>query len=229
VFDIVNPHVSASTVWNYYGKKKQEFVSLNLWTRLKVAQASAYAQYFRCRENVGGIQFDDIWSVHYESSLRAGSPLAFGWSARYGHTIARWLLEMSKSTNLSGWLDIKPHERVVIEPWVRFTTADNLNSGEEQYRQLIFHSRLSYQIMRKLSLRLVVEYQNSRRVGSGKDKCWSVDPLLTYRLNPFSIFYIGTTHNFHALPGVNDRGNYGDGYRRTGAQFFMKLQYLFQV
>jgi hypothetical protein len=229
LFDIVNPHIDVGTVWNYDGKRKNEFVALNLWTRFKVAQASSFTQYMRSAENLGGIQFDDIWRVYNEGNLRIGDPLAFGWNGSYGHTVARRFLRMGKTVDLGAWLDLKPHDRILIEQWLQYTSADDLYTDNELYRQIICRSRLGYQILRQLSLRLVVEYGTYRQQGSDSRGHWSVDPLLTYRLNPFSIFYIGSTQNYDSMQEIDGYGALTDSYKLTTSQFFMKLQYLFQI
>ncbi len=59
-----------------------------------------------------------------------------------------------------------------------------------------------------------------------ESKRWDIDPLVTYRINPFSVFYIGSTHDYHDLkndPAASSK------WGMTERHFFMKLQYLFQI
>jgi len=66
---------------------------------------------------------------------------------------------------------------------------------------------------------LVVQYNDSWNN-------WDIDPLLTYRISPFSVFYVGSTHDITELTGEpNDRKI----WKQTSQQFFMKLQYLFRI
>ncbi len=68
-------------------------------------------------------------------------------------------------------------------------------------------------------------------------KTWDFDPLVTYRISPFSLFYIGTTYDYEKIYGLNEDGdiivpdgdNGRDITRLRSRQFFMKLQYLFQI
>ncbi|HUV29687.1 MAG TPA: DUF5916 domain-containing protein [Acidobacteriota bacterium] len=229
LFDMVNPWVDAGTVWNWNGRKKDEFVALNLFTQLRVAQASSFTQYIRRAENLGGIQFDNIWNVHQEGNVRLGDQLAIGLDGGYGHTIARRFRRMGKTINLGVQADIKPYDRILVEQWAQYATADEMDSGVELYRQFIYRNRFGYQLLRQLSLRLVVEYENYRELGSDKSDRWSVDPLLTYRINPFSIFYIGSTYNYETRSEMDSYGISTASNRLTSRQFFMKLQYLFQI
>ena len=55
-----------------------------------------------------------------------------------------------------------------------------------------------------------------------KQEFLSVEPLLSYKLNPFTIFYIGSTHDYW------DQNQEGKLYR-SSQRFFAKFQYLFRI
>ncbi len=69
-----------------------------------------------------------------------------------------------------------------------------------------------YQFNNRIFVRLIGQYDQFQ-------KQIEIDPLFSYKLNPFTIFYAGSTHSFD---------KYGDPYGivQTGRQFFIKLQYL---
>ena len=79
-------------------------------------------------------------------------------------------------------------------------------------------------------MRLVVQYNDF-------SETWDVDPLITYRLNPFTLFYIGTTYDYSRVYCLNESGSAFaadseaayDCNKLMSRQFFMKLQYLFQL
>jgi hypothetical protein len=83
----------------------------------------------------------------------------------------------------------------------------------------VFWARFSLQLSREFSVRLVSQYNNSR------DK-WDFDPLLIYRINPFTVFYVGSTYDY-LKADYEDFGR--NGWTMTERQYFMKLQYLFQI
>ncbi len=56
------------------------------------------------------------------------------------------------------------------------------------------------------------------------DKAWDIDPLLTYRLSPFSLFYIGSTYDY-AEADLEESNT--TQWKSTTRQFFLKLQHLF--
>ena len=55
---------------------------------------------------------------------------------------------------------------------------------------------------------------------------WDIDPLVTYRISPFSLFYVGSTHDFNDL---KTDPNGSSKWSLTERHLFMKLQYLFQL
>jgi hypothetical protein len=57
-------------------------------------------------------------------------------------------------------------------------------------------------------------------------KTWEADPLLTYRISSFSVFYFGSTSDIRHVENMFDGR---DRWRLTDRQFFMKIQYLFQT
>ena len=156
------------------------------------------------------------------------SVLAFGANINYGHQIARSAETIGKETWAGFWWDLKPLDRLLIENWYNYAKSIEKDTGERLYEGFTYRTRVSYQITRELSLRVVGQYNDfSER--------WDLDPLLTYRINPFSKFYIGTSLNYCGFDNYrydNDVEDYvctGDSTRLASRQFFMKLQYLFQL
>ena len=99
---------------------------------------------------------------------------------------------------------------------------------ETLYKDYTLWSRVNYQFSRKLSLRLVAQYSDNH-------KFWSVDPLITYRINAFSVLYVGSSYDYQDYKGMTTAiGNEiveipNLGWEMRNRQFFMKFQYLFQM
>ena len=109
---------------------------------------------------------------------------------------------------------IKPIDRLVIEPrFNHFSLKDT--DGNELSSGYVFRTRTDYQFTRELFIRLVIQYNDF-------DQRLNFEPLLTYKLNPFSVFFIGSTH------GSVDNFNNGN-FVQADRQFFMKFQYLFRI
>jgi hypothetical protein len=222
LFETINPHIRILGEWNWDGKEKYRTLELNLWTRLRAAQAGFYSQYVRTAENFGNIQFDDVWYLYQDASVQFGDLLQLVVSATYGNQIARRYPVMSQMVDLSFSVDLKPHDRLLVQQRLNYAYATDLESNEELYDGYIYRTRVNYQISKPLALRLVVEYDNFQ-------SRWSIDPLLTYRLSAFSVCYIGSTYDYTELAEENSNGYQSLSNRLTSRQFFAKLQYLFQI
>lgn len=212
----------AETEWNWDGKNKYTTYELCLWTRLRKAQASFYSQYVGKSENFGGKQYDDTWYIYQDATLSLGDPVKLFAGATYGHRIAGRDNALGKILDLNLSLDLKLHDRLLVQQWLDYAGATEIEGGAELYDGFIWRTRINYQLSRPLTARLMAEYDDFYEQ-------WRVDPLLTYRLNPFSVLYAGMTSNYQKLTdgGIDESDRYST--RLTSRQFFIKLQHLFRL
>ena len=120
--------------------------------------------------------------------------------------------------------------RPSVENWFDYLQSRDQETDGLLYKGFTARSRLNVQFSNELSLRFVAQYDDFYET-------WDFDPLLTYRINPFTMFYIGTTYDYEKKHGLNQAGTamavdgdpIYDHNRLAARQFFMKLQYLFQV
>jgi hypothetical protein len=215
----ISANVEATRKWNFDGVKKDEWVMTNLEGHLRAAQTGFHAMYMASNELYNGIQFDGIWQAHGCLSVRPVEALSFGGNYNYGHRIARRQLVMGKETNVGVWADIKPIDRLLLAFAYARVTSDDVDTDERLFSQSVFRTRIGFQILRELSARLILQYND-------RYDTWDVDPLVTYRLNPFSIFYVGSARNYQDFDQVESGL---DGWTLTDRQYFVKLQYLFQL
>ncbi|MDD4858443.1 MAG: hypothetical protein PHD74_10135, partial [Candidatus Krumholzibacteria bacterium] len=115
--------------------------------------------------------------------------------------------------------EIKPIDRLVLSLSYNYIRSDGVDSGERLFSQSVLWSRISLQLTRELSMRFVSQYND-------RYKTWDMDPLVTYRINSLTLFYFGSTHNYSELD-LNEDGH--DAWELSQRQFFLKLQYLFQI
>jgi hypothetical protein len=120
--------------------------------------------------------------------------------------------------NFAIWNTIKPVSNFVIENNYTYYELDRSYKGEKIFAGYILRTKTTYQISKSLSMRLVFQYDTF-------SKNFEIDPLISYKLNPFTIFYLGSTHNFSDLPELNGKTKYVEASR----QIFLKLQYLWRI
>jgi len=103
---------------------------------------------------------------------------------------------------------------------LNYSSLQRKNGHGNYYAGYIARSRVNYQFSRKLLTRVIVQYNDfSERL--------EVDPLVTYRVSPFTVFHFGSSHRYEDFPGAS----HGQPmvFQQTNRQIFFKLQYLFRM
>jgi len=126
---------------------------------------------------------------------------------------------MGKETTRGVWADVRPIDRLLVSLSYDNAFSNDLETNEELFSQSVFRTRMSLQLSRRLSGRLVLQYND-------RYECWDVDPLITYRINSLSVFYIGSTQRYEDLNPI-DNGR--AGWTLTARQYFLKFQYLIRL
>jgi hypothetical protein len=122
---------------------------------------------------------------------------------------------MGRQTAGNVWVDLKLGPRFIFNPSLSFERMDELDTGEEIFTDYVLRVRSNFQFTRRLFLRLILQYRDYR-------KNYDVEPLLSYKVNPFTVFYAGSAHGLHDFPGDGE-------LRETHRRYFLKFQYLFQT
>jgi len=211
----LQPALNVVRIWNWDGIIKDNSISPRLFLRMK-GQTTAYIQYNYGPETFKGIKFTDQQNMFSELFTNFSDIIGGGGWVFKARTIARNENPVISADQISIGINgtIKPTDRLVIEPrFNHFSLKDT--DGNELSNGYVFRMRTDYQFTRELFIRLVVQYNDfSQRL--------NIEPLLTYKLNPFSVFFIGSTH------GSVDNLNNGN-FVQEDRQFFMKFQYLFRI
>ena len=215
----ITPQASIYRRWSFDRVKKIEENDIGIDGQLKIAQIYFSVNFGQTNELWGGVQFDHLWAVNTDLSGWINNRLGCDFEFRQGVGIDRYRLVKENETTINTSLFIKPVDRLTIEPDISYFKSTQVGAGEELYRGYITRTRVKFQANRQLSLRLVVQYDDF-------EQAWEVDPLLTYRVNSFSVLYLGSAYNYNNL--ILDQ-NIRSQWKMTSRQFFMKLQYLFQT
>ncbi|MFH1700269.1 MAG: DUF5916 domain-containing protein [Candidatus Zixiibacteriota bacterium] len=253
LIESISPSMNLARVWNFDGKKKDEWINAGINFNFRKAQSHYNMMYMRSTETYGGVYFGDIWDWNFHSCATPSKYISLGTTVTYGNRVARGPKIMGRQLGWAGVVDIRPDDRLQISFSYNYIQS---RASEDKYKLddlgdsvlviatdymlfkgHIFRTRLNYQHNKELSVRLVVQYDYF-------GDSWDIDPLITYRLTPFSMFYIGTTYDYQNLynhsgqnlgrqfddPVVyNESGTSYNSTKLTSRQIFMKLQYLFQI
>jgi hypothetical protein len=217
----IQPGIEYTRIYDFDGVRKDHWLELQTWTSFNMAQTQFGVEYSFSQERFGGIYFDKIWVFATEFNTRPWNAVGFGGAWAYGRTIARDDLAMGMQTVLNSWVDFRPLKRLQGELRLNYTRSRDVDTFAEYFDGYIARLRMSYQFTRRFSLRLVGEYD-------AFDKQWSLDPLVTYQINPFSTFYAGAAYDYLRFDGCGTKQDETVSCL-SQRQFFVKIQYLLQT
>lgn len=125
--------------------------------------------------------------------------------------------EPGRGYNLSTELSLEPVSWLKTSFSWSTARLESTSGGDEFYNGHIFRNVTTLQFTRKLFIRGIGEYNTFTN-------SFSIYPLVSYKFNAFTMFCAGMTKDY--LEYDLDESNM---YRTTGHQYFVKLQYLFNL
>lgn len=205
--------------WNHDGKRKDEWIRAGAGVKLP-GQTEIEASYLVSWEKFANMDFPGIRRVYADFYTNFIDQLGFGIDGSYGRAIARLASpepDMGDQLQLGIRATIKPLDRLFISPSYSYIKSTDPDSDRTFYEGYTTRTKIELQLSREFSFRFITQYNdfNSR---------WEFDPLITYQLNPFTLFYLGSSHR------LRDFEIYGEPeIKESRRQFFMKIQYLWQI
>lgn len=199
------------------GDRKRERLEPTVEFSLK-GQTFVEAGYSWGRDQFEGIDFGGLrqWSLFARSN--ASDFIQGGFYTEGGREISRNSdpPTLGDSYYLEVFGTVKPFSRMTVEPSFIYSSLDRTDNGEEIFAGWILRARTTLSFSRELFLRLVLQYDDF-------DEQFNIEPLVTYKLNPFTLFYLGSTQVYR------DLGEPHGDLRAAERQYFAKFQYLFRL
>jgi hypothetical protein len=219
----ITPEFYYSRRWDFItGVERYDVTMGNVVFSTGVAQTDLSFGYYRSYERWQNVPFADLWNIVARIDTRPSSLFGAGAGYARGVGLARYAMAKGTSDSCGVYLFLKPVDRLTIEPNLEFQRMTDPASGQRYFSGYITRTRIQLQAARTLSLRLIIQYDDFNRL-------WEIDPLLTYRLNPFTLFYVGTAVDYGKLAETPGDWSTPSKWRTTSRQVFVKLQYLIQT
>lgn len=220
VLERLEPGHYAYTEQNFAGVGKDSFVGVHLASRW-AGQTNVWMSAGLGRERFRDVKFERLpsWNVNVNSNF--SDPVRLGIHLSGGRGIFRTdTPQEGRRLNVGVWSTIQPITRLTIQPEANYARMQDVETGSTFFEGYVLRGKTSVQVSRELSMRLITQYNH---FDGGVD----LEPLLSYQINPFSAFHVGTTHDY----GVLNDPTRPDAFPlvQTGRQFFFKLQYLFRL
>jgi hypothetical protein len=143
--------------------------------------------------------------------------------------------ELADRQFLMAELRWRPVDRVRVDATYISTTLDDRTGRGNILEDTIFRTRLNLQFTKEMSLRLIVQHEETEPTALSRlprDENLNLDLLFRYVLNPYSALYVGFNNNESNWQLVEtDQGPRvlpTDELARDGQQVFVKFSYLLQ-
>jgi hypothetical protein len=119
------------------------------------------------------------------------------------------------------WSDIKPIDRIVSSFHYSYQDLGALDGNSLLFAGWVLSNTTRYQFNKNLFVRLVFQYDQF-------SDAFSFDPLVSYKWNPFTVLYVGSTHNFEQVDDATSINN-RTTIKERDRTIFLKFQYLWQL
>jgi len=223
--------VHASRRWNSAGLLKEDWIKPEVELTL-TRQIGVELGWIGSRERFAGRRFDDLTRVYLELSAQPNEVVSLSGEIDGGRALARDPARPRTADAVSAGLSasFRVLRRIDLSPRVSYYRLDERGGGANIYSGAIWRGRLKYQVSRAIAARLVVQYDTF------VDRL-DLEPLLTCRLNPFTVFYVGAVgHQTRYASGAggdpDDPGDPGlpeDRWKPDARQYFAKVQFLWRI
>jgi hypothetical protein len=202
--------------FNYDGIKKEQWFLPGISAQFK-SQTNVNILFFVVNDELfKGVRFTNINRWQCSINSRPSSALALFFNGSFGRFINRSDdPSMGTGHSISVTAQLRPTSQSQIEVSYSRARLSSVATNELFYDGYIARAVGTYQFTPELFLRVIGQYDKF-------NKATDIYPLVSYKLNPLTIFYAGSTYS------LTDFGT-PYGTKDTARQYFIKLQYLFRT
>ena len=217
----VNPELNMEIRYDAKGKLKEQFVELNLVTDWTNGISSSAGYLPVNNEDYGGIFHKNINRWHFNMEANNLSKFITGGFYYEG---GKFIVRFEDPTyvgfghNLDIWATIKPFDRLRNDINYSYSELSKSAGGEKLFAGYVVSDKISYQFNKNFFLRVLLQYDLFSRN-------FTVDPLLSYKWNPYTILFLGSSHD---ISEISDNNGFGK-YTETDRYFYLKFQYLWSL
>ena len=201
--------------FNEDGLVKGSWTMVGLQLQLK-GQTYVWVDYMPLNGEVfHSVSFKGIYRTEFTINCNPTSAFAVYFNGSVGRFIYRAdNPKLGRGNNF--WIEtvLKPSDKFSVDVTCARSRLWSMKDSHLFYDGYIARGIVAYQFSPEFFVRLIGQYdQFARQI--------QVDPLVSYKLNPFTVFYVGSNHGFTKFSPPY-------GVERTMQQFYIKLQYLWQ-
>lgn len=211
----VSFQTSSGLHFNDAGFLKEKWTMVGAQFQMK-GQTYVWIDFFPLNDEIfHSVSFSRINRTEFSINSNPFSALSIYFNGSVGRFIYREdVPELGRGNNFSLETVVKPTDQFSMDLSYSRSRLWSVKDGHLYFDGYIARGVFAYQFSPEFFFRLIGQYdQFARQI--------QVDPLVSYKLNPFTVFYAGSNHGFTKF-------EYPYGIERTVQQFFVKVQYLWQ-
>jgi hypothetical protein len=201
--------------YNHDGLRKERWGALAGSLQMK-SQTTVWVSVLALNQEIyKGVFFRNV----PRASIGVTSQPASSLSAQFQVDAGRFIHRVDSTSlgtghNIYSDFTFKPTDKFQIELTYSRSRLSSVETGELFFDGYIARTVAKYQFTPQLLLRVIGQYNSF-------NKTFDFYPLISYKLNPFTTFYAGSTY-------TSTEFDQPYGFTQTGRQFFLKLQYLWR-
>lgn len=217
----MNPNINGGVKYDYNGKMKEQWVVPSIYIQFRKLISTNLGFLVVNNENYNSAELRSVNRGWMSLDINTSNKINGGVFFEAGRYIVRFADPSYVGFGFSGeaWLNFNLFNRLSVNNSYNYFELSKNRGGEKLYTGYIVRSKMSFQFTKNFFLRLVTQFDSF-------SKEFDIDPLLSYKWNPFTIFYIGSTHKLLDVEQVNTSDK---TLVQTNRQFFVKFQYLFSL
>lgn len=221
IFQRFDPEANFEIRYDIDGNKLGDFLEFNQIVQFKNGIQINGGYLPVNDERYGGIYHTGVNRWHFGlDANNLSKVLTGGFFYEWGKYIVRFAQPsfIGYGHNFDLYATIKPFDQLRNDIEYSYSELSTKNNGELLYAGYVLSDKISYQFNKNFFFRVLLQYDLFSRY-------FSVDPLLSYKWNPFTILYAGSSHDAYELQDI--LGN--SAYQETNRVFYLKFQYLFNL
>jgi len=217
----VNSLVDLGQLWmennlqfDYDNARKQRWTAAGIYLQLK-SQTNINLWFLPYNEELyHGVRFNKINRGEFSVNSSPATYISVSGDIQLGRFIDRDDALTGYGHNISASVALKPTSQLELDLSYSRSRLSDVSTDRLFYDGYISRFTGIYQFSSDVFFRLIGQYDKF-------NKAVEIDPLLSYKLNPFTICYAGSTHDLTDFDSPY-------GFEQTERQFFIKLQYLWR-
>lgn len=217
----INPELNFELQYDINGKLMGQFFEMNLINDWTNGLWTSVGYSFINNELYDDVFHNDVnrWHVNLEAN-NLSKMLTGGIYYEGGYYVVKFEYPsyVGFGHNVSLYTTFKPFDQLRNDLEINYSELAKNRGGEFLYAGYVLSDKISYQFNKNFFLRVLVQYDMFSRV-------FNIDPLLSYKWNPYTILFVGASQNVSQLTNEAGFSSYVD----TDRQLFMKFQYLWSM